>query len=160
MASYFFLFLFLAARYYILGVCFCIVIVHMYCSICILLPMIGCCYLLLGWLSKVVAKLHASNNYSFAVTLCYTIIQLSENQTNVILCDPLSENLHSSHNFQFFLFSKHYLQCLRSGYSKFQLNQASSFEVIALDSQASKKIDLYSNHTENKLQALTFATIT
>ena len=60
----------------------------------------------------------------------------------------------------FFLFSKHYLQCLRSGYSKFQLNQANSFEVIALDSRASKKIDLYSYHTENKLQVLTFAAIT
>ena len=34
----------------------------------------------------------------------------------------------------FFLFSRHYLQCLRSGYSKFQLNQTSSFEFIALDS--------------------------
>ena len=58
----------------------------------------------------------------------------------------------------FFSFSKHYLQCLKSGY--FQLNQASSFEVIALNSRASKKIDLYSNHTENKLQALTFPAIT
>ena len=38
----------------------------------------------------------------------------------------------------FFQFSQHYLQCLRS-------------EVIALDNRASKKIDLYSNHTENKL---------
>ena len=43
--------------------------------------------------------------------------------------------------------SKHYLQCLRKGYSKFQLSQANSFEVIALDSRVSKKIDLYSNHT-------------
>ena len=76
------------------------------------------------------------------------------------ICDPFSKNPHSSHTFQFFLFSKHYLQCLRSGYSKFQLNQASSFEIIALDSRASKKINLYSNHTENKLQALTFAAIT
>ena len=42
---------------------------------------------------------------------------------------------------------------------KFQLNQISSFEVIALDSRASKRIDLYSNHTENKLQVLTFAAI-
>ena len=40
------------------------------------------------------------------------------------------------------------------------MNQASSFEVIALDSQASKKIDLHSNHTESKLQVLTFAAIT
>ena len=74
-------------------------------------------------------------------------------------CDPLSENLHSSHNFRFF-FPKHYLQCLRSGYSKFQLNQASSFEVIALDRGVSEKIDLYSNLTENKLHALTFEAIT
>ena len=56
--------------------------------------------------------------------------------------------------------TQHYLQCLRSGYLKFQLNQASSFEVIALDSKASKKLDLYWNHIENKLQALTFAAIT
>jgi len=60
----------------------------------------------------------------------------------------------------FFLFSQYYLKCLRSGYLKSQLNQACSFEVTALDSQASKKIDLYSNPTENKLQALTFAAIT
>jgi len=75
------------------------------------------------------------------------------------ICDPLSENLHSLHNLRF-LFSQHYLQCLRSGYLKFQLNQASSFEFIALDSRVSKKIDLYSNHIKNKLQALTFAAIT
>jgi len=60
----------------------------------------------------------------------------------------------------FLKFYKHYLQCLRSGYSKVQLNQVSSFEVIALDSRVSKKIDLYSNHTENKLQALAFTAIT
>ena len=59
-ASYFFLFLFLAASYYILAGCFCIAIVHMYCSICILLPMVGCCYLLLGWLSKLVAKIYVT----------------------------------------------------------------------------------------------------
>jgi len=76
------------------------------------------------------------------------------------ICDPLSENLHSLHNFQILKFYKHYLQHLRSEYSKFQLNQASSFEVIAQDSRAFKKIDLYSNHTENKLQALTFVAIT
>ena len=39
------------------------------------------------------------------------------------ICDPLSENPHSLHNFQFFnLFSQCYLQCLRSGHLKFQLN--------------------------------------
>ena len=41
------------------------------------------------------------------------------------ICDPLSENPHSLHNFQFFKkFSKDCLQCLRSEHSKFQLNQA------------------------------------
>ena len=38
-------------------------------------------------------------------------------------------------------FCQHYLQCLKSGHLKFQLNQDSSFKIIALDSQASKKID-------------------
>ena len=57
---------------------------------------------------------------------------------------------------QFTQLSQHYLQCLRSGYLKFQLNQACSFEVTALDSQASK----YSNHTKTKLQVLTFTAIT
>ena len=35
-----------------------------------------------------------------------------------------------------------------------------SFEIIALASKKSKIIDLYSDYTENKLQALTFAVIT
>ena len=61
----------------------------------------------------------------------------------------MSVKTHIVHTTTFF--SQRYVQCLRSGYFKFQLNQASSFEVIALDSRASKKIDLYSNHTENKL---------
>ena len=114
---------------------------------------------------------HAYSMYSrtsiIQTPLCqlhHKSVQISEfvciNEAHSLICDPLSKNPHSLHNFQFFLFSKHYLQCLRSGYSKFQLNQASSFEVIALDSRASKKIDLYSNHTENKLQVLTFAAIT
>ena len=91
-----------------------------------------------------------------SVILCPFILK-----ANLHICDPLSENLHSFHNFNFFFkFSQHYLQCLRSGYLKFQLNQASNFEVIALDSRMSKKINLHSNHTENKLQALTFAAIT
>jgi len=64
------------------------------------------------------------------------------------ICDPVRKILHSLHNL------KHYLQRLKSEYSKFQLNQASSFEVIALDSRASKKIDLYSNHTENNYKRL------
>ena len=35
-----------------------------------------------------------------------------------------------------------------------------SFEIIVLASRRSKIIDLYSDYTENKLQALTFAVIT
>ena len=41
----------------------------------------------------------------------------------------------------FFLFSQHYLKCLKSGYLKFHLNLVSSFEVIVLDSRTSKKIN-------------------
>ena len=35
-------------------------------------------------------------------------------------------------------FSQNYLQCLKMGYLKFQLNQGSSLQVIALDIRASK----------------------
>ena len=42
----------------------------------------------------------------------------------------------------------------------FQPSVVCSFEIIVLDSRKSKIIDLYSNYTENKLQALTFAVIT
>ena len=34
------------------------------------------------------------------------------------------------------------------------------FVIIVLDSRKSKEIDLYSNYTENKLQALTFTATT
>jgi len=62
------------------------------------------------------------------------------------ICDPLNENLHSLHNFWLFTVFKEWV---------FKISAESgqlihSFEVIALGSQASKKIDLYSNHTENK----------
>ena len=77
----------------------------------------------------------------------------------LVMLSAKTRIVHTTSNF-FFVFSKHYLQCLKSGYSKFQLYQAISFEVFALDSWASKKIDFYSNHTENKLQTLTFAAIT
>ena len=60
-----------------------------------------------------------------------------------LICD-LSENPHSSHNFRIFFLL---LSIISTG----------SFEVIALDSQASMKISLYNNHTDNKLQAFTFA---
>ena len=36
----------------------------------------------------------------------------------------------------------------------------SSFGITVLDSRKSKMIDLYSNYTKNKLQALTFTAIT
>ena len=61
---------------------------------------------------------------------------------------------------KFFLFTQHYWQCPRNGSPKFQLSVECSFEIIALDSRKSKMIDLYSDYTENKLQALTFAVIT
>ena len=54
----------------------------------------------------------------------------------------------------FFIFSQWLV-----GHLNFQLNQTSSFEVIGLDSRASKKIDLYSNHTDFKLQVFTFLAI-
>ena len=38
--------------------------------------------------------------------------------------------------------------------AKFQLRILKAFEVIALKSNSNRKIDLYSNHRENKLQAL------
>ena len=37
---------------------------------------------------------------------------------------------------------------------KFQLHFLKAFEVTALQSSSNKKIDLYSKHRENKLQAL------
>ena len=59
-----------------------------------------------------------------------------------------------------FLFTQHYWQCPRNGSPKFQPSVVCSFEIIALDSWKSKIIDLYSDYTENKLQALTLAVIT
>ena len=43
---------------------------------------------------------------------------------------------------------------------KFQPSVVCSFGIIATDSGKSKVINLYSDYTENKLQALTFAAIT
>ena len=47
-----------------------------------------------------------------------------------------------------------------NGSPKFQPSVVCSFEITALASKKSKIIDLYSDYTENKLQALTFAVIT
>ena len=69
--------------------------------------------------------------------------------------DHLSENLTTDTSI--FIFSP--LSTVFKELQKFQLNQVRSFEIIALDSRASKKIDLYSNCAESKLQALTFAAI-
>ena len=63
--------------------------------------------------------------------------------TGLCKCDCHREPAHQQN---FFLFSQHYPQCFRSGYSKFQLNQVISSEIVALDSRASKKDDLYSNY--------------
>ena len=74
------------------------------------------------------------------------------------ICDCLSKNPTCLHNFNF-LFSQHYLQCPRNGSPKFHPSVACSFGIIVIDNRKSKIIDLYSDHTENKLQALTFAAI-
>ena len=47
-----------------------------------------------------------------------------------------------------------------NGSPKFQPSVVCSFGIIALDSRKNKIIDLYSDYTENKLQALTFEAIT
>ena len=44
--------------------------------------------------------------------------------------------------------------------AKFQLRILKAFEVTALQSNSNKKIDLYSKHRENKLQALTKTDVT
>ena len=49
---------------------------------------------------------------------------------------------------------------LKNGSPKFQLIMVSSFGITALDSRKSKEINLYSDYTENILQAFTFAAIT
>ena len=72
----------------------------------------------------------------------------------LIICDPLGKNSHSLHNFNFFFISQHYLQCLRSGYLKFHLNQASSFEVTALDRRASTKINFIQKINYRRLHSL------
>ena len=59
-----------------------------------------------------------------------------------------------------FLFTQQYLQCPSNEPPKFQPSVVCSFGIIMLDSRKSKIIDLYSDYTENKLQALTFAAIT
>ena len=59
----------------------------------------------------------------------------------------------------FFLFTQQYQQRPKNGPPKFQPSVVCSFGIIAIDSRKSKVIDLYSDYTENKLQALTFAAI-
>ena len=44
--------------------------------------------------------------------------------------------------------------------AKFQLRILKAFEVTALQSSSNRKIDLYSKHWENKLQALTKTNVT
>ena len=44
--------------------------------------------------------------------------------------------------------------------SKFQLRILKTYEVTALQSSSNRKIDLYSKHRENKLQALTKTDVT
>ena len=58
------------------------------------------------------------------------------------------------------LFTQQYQQCPRNGPPQFQPSVVCSFGIIAIDSRKSRVIDLYSDYTENKQQALTFAAIT
>ena len=51
------------------------------------------------------------------------------------------------------------MQFTKNGIPKFQPIMVSSFEIIALWSRKSKKIDLYCHYRKNKLQALLFAFI-
>ena len=100
-------------------------------------------------------KLPTCNSFLCINMNCYIVygqLQLY-NDTS----DPLNKNAHCSHNPIFFSALS---TVFKEWVFKIQLNQATSFEVIALDSKVSKKIDLYSSHTENKLQVLTFAAIT
>ena len=52
------------------------------------------------------------------------------------------------------IFTQQYQQCPRNGQPKFQPSVACSFGIIVIDSRKSKVIYLYSDYTENKLQAL------
>ena len=58
------------------------------------------------------------------------------------------------------LSTQQYQQCPKNGPPKFEPSVVCSFGIIAIDSRKSKVIDLYSDYTGNKLQALTFAAIT
>ena len=48
----------------------------------------------------------------------------------------------------------------RNGSPKFQPSVVSSFGITALESRKNKEINLYSDYTKNKLQALAFVAIT
>ena len=77
------------------------------------------------------------------------------------ICDHLSENPSSLHNLRFFiLISQHHLRCPRNGSPTFQPSVVSSFGITILQSRKNKEIDLYSDYTKNKLQALAFTAIT
>ena len=77
------------------------------------------------------------------------------------ICDRLSKNPICSHNFKKILKStQQYQQCPKNGPPKFEPSVVCSFGIIAPGSRKSKVVDLYSDYTENKLQALTIAVIT
>ena len=48
----------------------------------------------------------------------------------------------------------------RNGSPKFQTSVVSNFGITALESRKNKEINLYSDYTKNKLQALAFVAIT
>ena len=59
-----------------------------------------------------------------------------------------------------YLISQHCLHSPRNGSPKFQTSVVSRFGITALESRKNKEINLYSDYTKNKPQALAFAAIT
>ena len=64
---------------------------------------------------------------------------------------------HNSAFFKLHFYNLHTQICVLT---KFQLRTLKAFKVTALQSSSNRKIDLYSKHRENKLQALTKTDVT
>ena len=91
----------------------------------------------------------------------YTLRKLLHTKL-LIICDYLSQNTHivRANSKSILKIFSSFSTVLRNGYSKLQVVLVISFEAIVLDSTVSKKIKLYSNYTDNKLQVLSFTAIT
>ena len=74
------------------------------------------------------------------------------------VCDHLSENPSIAHTTSIF-FKFLSIICIVP-LPKFQPFVVSSFGITSLESRKNKEIDLYSDYTKNKLQALAFAAMT